>query len=1146
VSDSSSIPCGNAESDERSARLLEVLARYVTALDRGEDIDAETLIAAHPDLGSEIRAFIDNEAFIRRFRESATAGLVPRPARELPAAFGPYRLDEVLGRGGMGIVYKAFDPRLGRFVALKLILEGHAATPTAYERFRREPRVVARLDHPNIVPVLDVGEVEGLQYFTMKLMEGGKLSARVEAIIEDARAAARLTASVARAVHHAHERGILHRDLKPDNVLLDEKGEPHVADFGLAKVLSEDSSLTASAELVGAASYLPPELARDPTASHTTLADVHGLGLILYELLAGRKAFAARSRLETTRLVAETDPAPPSRFRRGRVPRDLETICLRCLEKHPAKRYRSAEALATDLERWLEGRPIKARPASGLERIAKWARRHRALAAMILVGSVGAILLSLYAVDEALEKALHNKELASALAEARIRTAQAEGERLRALRLLHANRAQLARDAADEHAFGKSRDVLVSLMPKPGQPDLRGFEYYELARTFFENQGGLIGFWATALSVAFSPGGKYIAAGGQDASITLRDTSNLEGDILRDHHGALGPVRCVAFSRDETLLAYPMTDTCILLLNLREQARPPSRLETGRRVLSLAFLEDRRALAAGGDDGAVRIFDTATGESLPMLPVCDGAVNAMVPLAGGRLALASEDGKVRLLDPRGGQIAVLATQTDPIRAFAVSSAGVLAFGGAGGYLKTLDPVPGAEPRTLIHGAGAIHAVAWSPDGRFLAAGGGDRLVRVWRMEAGGHTLIRSARGHSHAVHALSFSPDSRRLASGGGGGVRFWDVSVLEDPQACSNPFRLAGPTDVVWDAVFTPGRLYTVDESCSLWRWRLEDAAGGLRFATGERIGHWPEADALTGLAISPDARWVGMRTRPEAVDLWRVGETADGNATVEEAPRIVLEGARVSARDWSADSRLLGIGCEGGMCAVHALDPEEQTWKERHRLEPPGGERSGEWVKLPDTLTFADDGRMVAITGRSSRWFTLWSLDSGRAVPVRTGDDIVSAVFSRDGRYLYTGERRGGISIWEVPPIMDAGSAPAHRGLSLPGDGIPVWTLTLTPDGKYLVSGNEEGIVTIRDLIHDSWGVTGAERAVIRAVLGRVGAIAFLPDSRAMVTAGGVLGLSGDVGAWRTVAPETVETYWGIYRNGWVENATRLERGE
>ena len=1149
VLDSPSTPGEKGESDERRSRLLEVLARYLTAIDDGEDLDPEALIADHPDLAPEIRAFIENQDFVKGFCEDAALGVVGRPAHKLPALFGAYRLVEVLGRGGMGIVYKAFDSRLGRFVALKLIIDGHAATPAAHERFRREPQVVARLDHPNIVPVLDVGEANGLEYFTMKLMEGGKLSGRTEALLQDPRASARLVASVARAVHHAHERGILHRDLKPDNVLLDEKGEPHVADFGLAKVISEDSSLTRSAEVVGAASYLPPELARDPSATHTTLADVHGLGLILYELLAGRKAFAAASRLETARLVAEVDAVAPSRLRPG-VPRDLETICLRCLEKDPSKRYRSAEELALDLERWLEGRPIHARPASTLERLARWARRHRAAAAVILVGIAATVALCYLVVQETLETATDNQALQAALAVARIRTAEAEAERLRALRILHADRVRLAREAADAHAFGKCQEILVSLMPKPGEPDLRGFEYYELARTFFENQGGLIGFWATALCVAFSPDGTYIATGGLQSTMALRKTEDLEKDLLQHRYGPLGPVRCLAFSSDGRLLAFPTADTSILLGSLPPRDEP-SLWDTEHPVLALGFSPDARVLATAGHDGTVRLFDTEKPHrTLRVFPICDKAVNAMARIDGGeRLALACEDGRVRVLDPTGGEIAVLASHAGPVRALAISKAGVLAFGGADGALKLLDLLrPGAEPRMLFAGSSAVHAVAWSPDGKFLAAGGADKFMRVWRMDANGPALIRSAARHSHGVHALSFSPDSRLLVSGGGGGLGFWEVSALEDPQACSNPFRLTGPTDVVWDAVFEAEsrRLYTVDESCSLWRWRFEPTADGPRFAPGERIGHWPEADPMSGISISPDARWVGMRTTPDAVDLWTIDETPDGRAIVERAPGIAVEGAKVCARDWSTDSRLLGIGYEGGRCTVHALDPGSGIWEERHRHEPPTGEGADRVVREPDTLTFSRDGRTVAVTGRTGRWFTLWSLDSGRAIPVYSDESVVAAVFSPDGQYLYTGERNGNIAVWEIACISEEGPMPRHKGLGLPGDGFAIWSLTLSPDRRHLVSGNEEGTVVIRDLILDPWGVTGGERAVIKAVLGRVGAIAFLPDSRAMVTAGGVLGESGDVAIWRTVTPETVETHWGHSRDERVRGAARFNQGK
>src|SRR5213595_1217366 len=304
--------------------------------------------------------------------------------------FGDYKLLEEIGRGGQGVVYRARQKSLNRIVALKVIGLAHWATEAHVKRFRLEAEAAASLNHPCIVPIYEVGERDGACYFSMGLVEGGQLDAVAKREPMPIRHAVELIAKLARTVHHAHEHGILHRDIKPGNILLDAKGEPHLTDFGLARLVETESTVTRTMEALGTPSYMAPEQAVGNNASVTSATDIYGLGAVLYQLLTGHALFAGGTTYETVRLVLDTEPRQP-RLLNPKVDRDLNTICLKCLDKDPQRRYPSALALAEDIERWLKHEPIRARRTGLVTRGRKWVRRNPSIAvmaAMLLVLAV--------------------------------------------------------------------------------------------------------------------------------------------------------------------------------------------------------------------------------------------------------------------------------------------------------------------------------------------------------------------------------------------------------------------------------------------------------------------------------------------------------------------------------------------------------------------------------------------------------------------------------------------------------------------------------------------------------------------------------------------------------------------------------------
>ena len=304
----------------------------------------------------------------------------PRASKTF-ADFGDYELLEVIGRGGQGVVYRARQKSLNRTVALKVVGLGHWATEGHLKRFRREAEAAASLDHSGIVPIYEVGERDGSCYFSMKFIEGGQLDIVARREPMPIRRAVELIAKVARTVHYAHEHSILHRDIKPGNILLDAKGEPHLTDFGLARLVESESSVTQTLDVLGTPSYMAPEQAVGNNAAVSSATDVYGLGAVLYQLLTGQPPFAGGATYETIKLLLDTEPRPPRQLN-PKVDRDLSTICLKCLEKDPTRRYSSALALAEDLERWLKHEPIAARRVGLLVRGRKWVRRNPSIAVM--------------------------------------------------------------------------------------------------------------------------------------------------------------------------------------------------------------------------------------------------------------------------------------------------------------------------------------------------------------------------------------------------------------------------------------------------------------------------------------------------------------------------------------------------------------------------------------------------------------------------------------------------------------------------------------------------------------------------------------------------------------------------------------------
>jgi WD40 repeat protein len=1051
----------------------------------GPDVSADGAPRALPD-NAVTRTYVPGRA-------TEPAGTGPVPARESISVPG-YQIEAVLGRGGMGVVYKARHLALKRTVALKMVLAGGHASPEELARFRIEAEAVARLQHPNIVQIHEVGEADGLPYCALEFVEGGNLARKIAGQPMPARVAAQLVEAVARAMQLAHSRNVVHRDLKPANVLLATDGTPKISDFGLARQTDSDSGETQSGAVMGTPSYMAPEQASGRAHEAGPAADIYALGAILYECLTGRPPFKGQTPVETLDQVRTQEPVPPSQRQAG-VPRDLETICLKCLRKEPEKRYASAAELADDLVRYQHGEPIRARPVGGMERCVKWVKRNPVVAGAalaVLLALVGGLTVSLLKYREAeaarLAEADRVKERDAALDKADAALEESNYQ-------LDSSNFLLAVAAYNNREVYQARLRLDRIQAKH-----RGWEWHYLRRQATGGIFTLFGHTRAVSSVAFSPDGTRIVTGSIDQTAKVWDART--GTPQLELKGHTHWLMSVAFSPDGTRIVTGGFDQTAKVWDART-GTPQLELKghTGS-VQGVAFSPDGTRLVTGSRDQTAKVWDARTGKPQLELKGHTGWVNGVAFSPDGtRLVTGSNDQTAKVWDARTGTpLLELKGHTSAVIKVAFSPDGTrLVTGSYDRTAKVWDARIGTPQLELKGHTGDVASVAFSPDGTRILTGSWDQTARVWDARTGTPQL--ELKGHTDAVNSVAFSPDGTRIVTGSyDHTAKVWDARI-GTPQ-----LELKGHTGEVSRVAFSPDgtRLVTgsYDQTARVWDART----GTLQL---ELKGH---TSAVSSVAFSPDgtriltgshdgtAKVWDARTGTPQLELkghtnqvWSVAFSPDGT-------RIVTGSLDQTAKVWDAQTgkpqlelkgytagvRSVAFSPDGTRIATGSNDPTARVWDAR--TGTPQLELKGHTNQVW-SVAFSPDGTRI-LTGSLDQTAKVWDARTGTPQLELKGHTsaVMSVAFSPDGTRIVTGSGDQTAKVWD-----------ARTGtpqLELKGHTYQVWSVAFSPDGTRIVTGSLDQTAKV-------WNArTDTHQLELKGHKGWVISMAFSPGGTRLVT--------------------------------------------